>query len=37
MCDTFTSARELLTSQRSYALKELARTQLGANKPEVGY
>ena len=35
MCDTFVSARELLTSQRSYSLKELARTQLAANKPDV--
>jgi DNA polymerase alpha subunit A len=28
MCDTYLSARELLPSQRSYALKELAMTQL---------
>jgi len=35
MCDTFVSARELLPSQRSYSLKELARTQLSANKPEL--
>ena len=35
MCDTYLSARELLPSQRSYGLKELARVQLGANKPEV--
>ena len=35
MCDTFLSSRELLSSQRSYGLKELARTQLNVNKPEV--
>ena len=35
MCDTYLSARELLPSQRSYGLKELARTHLGANKPEI--
>jgi len=35
MCDTYLSARELLSSQRSYGLKELALTQLHANKPEV--
>ena len=35
MCDTYLSARELLSSQRSYALKELAMTQLNAQKPEV--
>ncbi|KAL1526185.1 hypothetical protein AB1Y20_014913 [Prymnesium parvum] len=35
MCDTYLSARELLSSQRSYGLKELAMTQLNANKPEI--
>lgn len=35
MCDTFLSSRELLPSQRSYGLKELARTQLSANKPDI--
>ena len=35
MCDTYLSARELLPSQRSYGLKELARVHLHANKPEV--
>jgi DNA polymerase alpha subunit A len=35
MCDTYLSARELLTSQRSYGLKELSRTHLNADKPEV--
>ena len=35
MCDTYLSSRELLPSQRSYGLKELARAHLNANKPEV--
>ena len=35
MCDTYLSARELLPSQRSYGLKELSRTHLNADKPEV--
>ena len=35
MCDTYLSARELLPSQRSYGLKQLARTHLSASKPEV--
>ena len=34
MCDTYLSARELLPSQRSYGLKELARSHLNANKPD---
>jgi DNA polymerase alpha subunit A len=35
MADTYLSARELLPSQRSYGLKELARSHLNASKPEV--
>ena len=35
MCDTFLSSRELLGSQRSYSLKELARSQLGCDKVDV--
>ena len=35
MCDTYLSARELLPSQRSYSLRELARAQLGADKREI--
>jgi DNA polymerase alpha subunit A len=35
MCDTYLSSRELLPSQRSYGLKELSRTHLDANKPEI--
>lgn len=35
MCDTYLSAKELLPSQRSYGLKELARTHLQADKPEI--
>ena len=35
MCDTYLSARELLPSQRSYGLKELARSHLNASKPEI--
>ena len=35
MCDTYLSAKELLPSQRSYGLKELAKVHLSANKPEI--
>ena len=35
MCDTYLSSRELLPSQRSYGLKELAHAHLGASKPEI--
>jgi len=35
MCDTFLSAQELLPSQRSYALKELAYSHLNTTKVDV--
>ena len=37
MCDTFLSAQELLPSQRSYALKELAYSHLNTTKVDIDH